>query len=81
MIRKIYFEYHLLGEEYRELFENDIIKTDLENSIKNYIAKYHLYIEDDYILTYNDKIKIDFNIEYCYNFEFYIRVNNIIIND
>lgn len=81
MERKFDFEYHLLGEEYRELFENDTTKTDIENAIKNYIAEYHLYLEDDYILTYNDKIKIDFNIEYCYNFEFYIGVNNIYINE
>ena len=77
MIRKIDFVYHLLDVEYRELFENGISKIDIENAIKDFILKYHLYIEDDYIVQFNDRIKIEFTLEYCYNFEFYIVIENI----
>ena len=49
MKREFDFVYHLLSEEYRICFENDITKSDIENAIKDYIVKYHLYVEDDYM--------------------------------
>ena len=79
MKREFDFVYHLLNEEYRICFENGITKSDIENAIKDYIVKYHLYVEDDYIFSYNDKIKIDFCIDYCYNFDWSIEVNNVFL--
>lgn len=76
MKRKFDFVYHFITEDYRICFENDITKSDIENAIKDFIVKYHLYQEDDYILSYNDKIIIDFNIVYCYSFVYSIEVNN-----
>lgn len=77
MKREFDFVYYFIREDYELCFENDITKSDVENAIKDFIVKYHLYQEDDYILSYNDKIIIDFNIVYCYSFVYSIEVNNV----
>ena len=75
------FVYHLLSEEYKMCFENNITKTDIEKSIKDYVCKNGLYLEDDYVL-YTDKLKIDFYIDYCFfNYDWVIEVNNVYLNE
>ena len=75
------FVYHLLSKEYKMCFENDITKTDIEKSIKDYVCKNGLYLEDDYIL-YTDKLKIDFCINYYFNNDYWIiEVNNVYLNE
>ena len=75
------FVYHLLSEEYKMCFENNITKTDIEKSIKDYVCKNGLYLEDDYVL-YTDKLKIDFCIDYCFfNYDWVIEVNNVYLNE
>ena len=81
MKREFDFVYHFINEDYRICFENDITKSDIENAIKVFIVKHclHQEQEDDYILLYNDKIIIDFNVEYYRNFEIRIEVNNVFL--
>ena len=79
MYRKFDFDYHFIIGDYRICFEHDITKSDIENAIKDYIVKYHIYLEDDYVLSYDDEIKIVFSIVYCYNFSWSIEVNNIFL--
>ena len=74
------FVYHLLSKEYKMCFENDITKADIEKSIKDYVCKNGLYLEDDYILC-TDKLKIDFCINYYFNHDWAIEVNNVYLNE
>lgn len=79
MKRRFDFNYHFITGDYRICFENDITKSEIEDVIKDYIIKYNYYLKDDYIIPYDDKIKIVFNIDYCYNFVYLIEVNNVFL--
>ena len=79
MNRTFEFRYIFNAVDYKICFDYGITKTDIENRIKDYINYFNLFKEDNYLISFNKNLELEFNIVDTSNLEYYIEVDNIFI--
>ena len=79
MKRTFDFKYYFNATDFKICFDYEITKTDIENRIKDYINYYNLYKLDNFLISFNKDLELEFNIVDVTNLEYSIEVDNIFI--